>query len=249
MRKKKIKLVIHLLFVIGISLVSFPVIKNTVTLMKLQLARIEISSELPLQESDEVIYLPTLESYLAASSDNIGPAIGEIVIPSQKIHVPIFAGLNNEQMLFGAGMMYPERKPKSENLLLFGHHLGMAEVLLGNVKNLEVNDLIHVRYLSESLYYQVVENKIVMETDLSVLENTDHPQLTVITCDQPTLTDKRVVITARLLEEKQEKRVEYVNETQDVKIIRKSIVKYSVVPILIILLFLIIGNYALWQYV
>ena len=52
--------------------------------MKLQLARIEISSELTLQESDEVIHLPTLESYLAASSDNIGPAIGEIVIPSQK---------------------------------------------------------------------------------------------------------------------------------------------------------------------
>ncbi|MBO0462416.1 MULTISPECIES: class A sortase [unclassified Enterococcus] len=251
MRKKKIKFVIHLLFVIGVSLLSFPVIKNTLTLIRIQTTKVVVSSELPPQKPNEIIHLPTLENYLYTSSESIGEAIGEIVIPSQNINTPIFAGLNNDQMLFGVGSMYPERNPETENMLLFGHHLGMAEILLGNVTNLEVGDKIYVKYLSKGLNYEVVENKLVMETDFSVLENTDHAQLTIITCNQPTITDKRIVIVAKLLDEVEEhiEHIQQRNENNDRKIMRRSIVKYSVVPILIILFILMIGNYTIWRYV
>lgn len=254
MRKNKLKIIINLLFVIGICLISFPIIKNTITIVKFQKTKIVIKEELPVIKPNERIILPTIESYLTVSSENLGSAIGELDIPSQKIKTPIFAGLNNQQMLFGAGAMYPERNVLKDNMVLLGHHLSMTELLLGNIQHLEVNDSINVTYLTNKLKYRVIKKKIVSETNLKVLESTNVPQLTLITCDKPELTDKRIIVTAELVGHEEHEKQKTLQNTKDnvtlnKKILRRSIVKHSFIPIFIMFVVLIIGSYVIWRYV
>ncbi|MBO0481694.1 class A sortase [Candidatus Enterococcus courvalinii] len=251
MRKNKLKIIINLLFIMGVCLISFPIIKNTITLVKIQKTKIITKEELPVVKPNERIVLPTIESYLTASSEKIGTAIGELNIPSQKIKIPIFAGLNNQQMLFGVGAMYPERNVLKDNLVLFGHHLSMTELLLGNIQNLQVDDKITVTYLTNKMHYRVIKKKIVNETNLSVLESTNIPQLTLITCDKPELTDKRIVVTAELIDQEEQETLKNTkdNVIPNKKILQRSIVKYSLLPIFIIFTALGIGSYVIWRYV
>lgn len=235
----------------GVCLISFPIIKNTITIVKIQKTKVVTKEELPVVNPNERIVLPTIESYLTASSKNLGTAIGELNIPSQKIKIPIFAGLNNQQMLFGVGAMYPERNVLKDNLVLLGHHLSMTELLLGNIKDMQVDDPIFVSYLTESLQYRVIETKIIAETDLSVLQNTQTPRLTLITCDKPQRTDKRIVVTAEFVCQEKAGAIQEVKNhiTQDKRIVQRSIVKYSLIPILIMIFILVIMSYVIWRYI
>lgn len=251
MRKNKLKIIINFLFIIGLCLICFPLIKNTVTLVKIQKTVVSITADLPEPKENERIELPTIESYLTASSKTVGSGIGEIMIPSQKIDIPIFAGLNNQQMLFGVGAMYPERDVLNENMVLLGHHLSMTDLLLGNIKDMQVDDLIFVSYLTESLQYRVIETKIIAETDLSVLQNTQTPRLTLITCDKPQRTDKRIVVIAEFVCQEKAGAIQEVKNhiTQDKRIVQRSIVKYSLIPILIMIFILVIMSYVIWRYI
>ena len=251
MRKNKLKIIINLLFIMGVCLISFPIIKNTITIVKIQKTKVVTKEELPVVNPNERIVLPTIESYLTASSKNLGTAIGELNIPSQKIKIPIFAGLNNQQMLFGVGAMYPERNVLKDNLVLLGHHLSMTELLLGNIQNLQVNDKITVTYLTNKIQYRVIKKETVNETNLSVLESTNIPQLTLITCDKPELTDKRIVVTAKLVDREEQETLQNTknNVTPNKKILQRSIVKYSLIPLFIMFTALGIGRYVIWRYV
>lgn len=235
----------------GVCLISFPIIKNTITIVKIQKTKVVTKEELPVVNPNERIVLPTIESYLTASSKNLGTAIGELNIPSQKIKIPIFAGLNNQQMLFGVGAMYPERNVLKDNLVLLGHHLSMTELLLGNIQNLQVNDKITVTYLTNKIQYRVIKKETVNETNLSVLESTNIPQLTLITCDKPELTDKRIVVTAKLVDREEQETLQNTknNVTPNKKILQRSIVKYSLIPILIMIFILVIMSYVIWRYI
>ncbi|OJG94223.1 hypothetical protein RV17_GL000737 [Enterococcus thailandicus] len=235
----------------GVCLISFPIIKNTITIVKIQKTKVVTKEELPVVNPNERIVLPTIESYLTASSKNLGTAIGELNIPSQKIKIPIFAGLNNQQMLFGVGAMYPERNVLKDNLVLLGHHLSMTELLLGNIQNLQVNDKITVTYLTNKIQYRVIKKETVNETNLSVLESTNIPQLTLITCDKPELTDKRIVVTAKLVDREEQETLQNTknNVTPNKKILQRSIVKYSLIPLFIMFTALGIGSYVIWRYV
>lgn len=235
----------------GVCLISFPIIKNTITIVKIQKTKVVTKEELPVVNPNERIVLPTIESYLTASSKNLGTAIGELNIPSQKIKIPIFAGLNNQQMLFGVGAMYPERNVLKDNLVLLGHHLSMTELLLGNIQNLQVNDKITVTYLTNKIQYRVIKKETVNETNLSVLESTNIPQLTLITCDKPELTDKRIVVTAKLVDREEQETLQNTknNVTPNKKILQRSIVKYSLIPLFIMFTALGIGRYVIWRYV
>ncbi|MCD5003498.1 class A sortase [Enterococcus saccharolyticus] len=249
MKTNKFKWAIHLFFSVGICLLSFPVIKNTITLVKMQQTTVTITTERPSNIVNERINFPTIENYLNMSPEKL-TAVGELMIPTQQIKLPIFAGLNNQQLLVGVGSMYPERDILKDNMVLLGHHLTMKDVLLGNLQQVKVNDPIFVTYLKESLQYQVIEKKIVNEADLSVLENTAEPKLTIITCDKPEMTDKRIVVIAELVKQESNVSRKYAKfGMQDLKTRKRNIAKYSVGPLMIVLLILIFGNYTLWRYV
>lgn len=251
-----IKLFITTLLIVGVGFICFPIIKNTVTLVRIQRTTIQQTQvdpdQVPKNESNEKIELPTIGSYWSASTENLRESVGNLSIPSLKLTVPLFRGLHNQEMLFGVGMMFPKRRFNQDNVVILGHHLGMSELLLGNLGKVSLGDYVVIHYLDQVYTYQVAEKEIVKETNLSVIKDTDQPKLTLITCDSPYLTDQRIVVSANPVALKQvPKQVLQKEQTrllQKKTMIRKNIVKYSVIPIIIIIGVLCICIYCIWRY-
>ncbi len=251
MRKKKFKILIIFLLITGTIFLCFPIIKNTVTLIKIKNTTISQKQKISDKIPNEPVIYPTMEDYLAVSPEIVGGAAGHLTISAADISTPLFMGLDNQELLFGAGMMYPDRKFETDNVVIIGHHLGIKSLLFGNLENVEAKMPIKVVFLGKIYSYKITSRRIVKEKEVAVLDNTFSPRLTLITCDQPDITDKRIVVTAEPDGKKEDKDSEFLKESkeQEQRIIRKNIVKYSAVPIATILIVLLVSSYCIWRFV
>ncbi len=62
---------------------------------------------------------------------------------------------------------------------------------------LVAGDTFTVNYNSKQYVYEVTGSKVVPPTDLSVLNQTDEPTMTLITCTPPGTSWQRLVVTAK----------------------------------------------------
>ena len=65
---------------------------------------------------------------------------------------------------------------------------------------LAVGDIVNVIWENKEYDYRVVESKIVLPTEISILDATDKPILTLFTCDPIWSQDKRLVVIGELIE-------------------------------------------------
>ncbi|EOH97516.1 class A sortase [Enterococcus pallens] len=193
-----LKIILLLLTYIGLLLVFFPIIKDLVFVEKTThttITKINQAKEIENIPFDR-IDAPTLREIAESSPQNL-ESIGEIQLPSIDLVTPIFSGLSQQQMIYGAGSMYPKRDPRRNNLVLLGHHVGVSDLLFGKLQQAKVGQKIYLRYLSDYLEYVITEQKTIDETDLAYLAESSSPKLTLITCDKPTLTKKRIAVIAQ----------------------------------------------------
>lgn len=201
-QNKGIKVVLLLLLYAGVLLICFPILKNSLFVEKtatIQTTEVKQLSEVQ-QIPFERIEAPTIADIMKSRDDFT--SIGALQIPSIGLNLPIFAGLSQEAMLYGAGSMYPERDPETNNLVLLGHHTGVSDLLFGKLADTKQGDIIYLHYLSQYYAYEIQMKKLVNETQISVLEKSTQPLLTLVTCDRVTATEKRLVVTAKLIKDK-----------------------------------------------
>jgi sortase A len=104
---------------------------------------------------------------------------GVLQIPSLNLTVPIFAGTSELVLNRGVGWIEGTAMPGEDgNLGLAGHRDGYFRAL----KNLKLGDTVEVESVGRTLSYRVTEIKIVEPTDVSVLDPTDEPSITLVTC-------------------------------------------------------------------
>ena len=104
---------------------------------------------------------------------------GVLEIPSLKLTAPIFAGTSDVVLNRGVGWIEGTAMPGEDgNVGLAGHRDGYFRGL----KNLKLGDTIEVQSVGRTLRYRVTSLKVVEPTDLSVLDPTDEPSVTLVTC-------------------------------------------------------------------
>jgi sortase A len=104
---------------------------------------------------------------------------GVLEIPSLKLSVPIFVGTSELELNRGIGWIDGTSMPGEDgNVGLAGHRDGYFRVL----KNLKLGDAIDVQSVGRTMRYRVTELKVVEPTDVSVLDPTDEPSVTLVTC-------------------------------------------------------------------
>ena len=104
---------------------------------------------------------------------------GVLEIPSLKLTVPIFAGTSELTLNRGVGWIEGTAMPGEDgNVGLAGHRDGYFRGL----KNLKLGDTIEVRSVGRTVRYRVSSLEIVEPTDVSVLDPTDVPSITLVTC-------------------------------------------------------------------
>lgn len=89
------------------------------------------------------------------------------------------------------------------NIVIVGHSSndwwepGNYKFIFALLEKLTVGDQIQVNYNQKKYVFEVASSKVVEPTEISVLQPTSEPQLTLITCTPPGTSWKRLIVTAK----------------------------------------------------
>ncbi|HEX7259402.1 MAG TPA: class D sortase [Candidatus Saccharimonadia bacterium] len=133
-----------------------------------------------------------------------------ITIPKINVSAPVIYTDNNAESIIQkhlesgvvhyAGTALPGT---NGNSVIFGHSSndwwepGNYKFVFVLLDKLQPNDTFTVNYNSRQYLYQVTGSKVVQPTDLSVLNPTPEPTMTLITCTPPGTSWQRLVVTAK----------------------------------------------------
>jgi len=117
--------------------------------------------------------------YRASLAETFDAPPGVLEIPSLKLTVPIFTGTSELVLNRGVGWIEGTAMPGEDgNVGLAGHRDGYFRSL----KDLKLGDAIEVQSAGRTMRYRVSSLEIVEPTDVSVLDPTDVPSITLVTC-------------------------------------------------------------------
>lgn len=124
------------------------------------------------------------------------PSIGEISIPSLNMNLPIVKGTSNESMLVSAGTLKPNQVMGEGNYTLASHYSNAQNetLLFSPLKRAQTGMEV---YLTNGAYiykYRISEIKIVHPENVGVLDDIDRPILTLVTCEDLSATERRIVV-------------------------------------------------------
>ena len=128
--------------------------------------------------------------------------IGKLVIPSVEIHLPILAGLSNQNLLSGASTLTANQQLGRGNYVLLAHNIFDQDLLLHRIQNLKKKEIIYATDFKNVFQYEVSVNKIIEDTEVSYIEDTaglQTPIITLLRCEGDIGTKYRRVVQGTLL--------------------------------------------------
>ncbi|MEV2910435.1 class A sortase [Paenibacillus larvae] len=147
------------------------------------------------------IETPSLATVLTNMNKvNKADVVGEIAIGDVGIILPILKGTNTQNLLVGATTLKEGQIMGEGNYVLAGHHMRDETLLFGPLQQVQKGTFIQLTNKQNLYTYEVVEKKIVHESETDILQETSSPKLTLITCDVGgRKTNKRLVVIAQLV--------------------------------------------------
>ena len=139
------------------------------------------------------------EAVLAAQWDAQQlPVIGGIAIPEVEINLPIFKGLDNVNLFYGAGTMKANQKMGEGNYSLASHHIFTAEnasqMLFSPLVNAKAGMKIYLTDKDKVYTYEITEVKRVTPDRVDEIEDRDGvKEITLVTCVDYNATERIIV--------------------------------------------------------
>jgi sortase A len=117
--------------------------------------------------------------YRDSLSVSLAAPAGVLAIPAIGLTVPIFVGTSDLILNRGVGLIEGTADPGEDgNVGIAGHRDGFFRGL----KDLKIGDAIELQTVDRTLHYRVKDLRIVEPTDVDVLDPTDEPSITLVTC-------------------------------------------------------------------
>ena len=139
------------------------------------------------------------EAVLAAQWDAQQlPVIGGIAIPEVEINLPIFKGLDNVNLFYGAGTMKANQKMGEGNYSLASHHIFTAEnasqMLFSPLVNAKAGMKIYLTDKDKVYTYEIREVKHVTPDRVDEIEDREGvKEITLVTCVDYNATERIIV--------------------------------------------------------
>ena len=139
------------------------------------------------------------EAVLAAQWDAQQlPVIGGIAIPEVEINLPIFKGLDNVNLFYGAGTMKANQKMGDGNYSLASHHIFTAEnasqMLFSPLVNAKAGMKIYLTDKDKVYTYEIREVKHVTPDRVDEIEDREGvKEITLVTCVDYNATERIIV--------------------------------------------------------
>jgi LPXTG-site transpeptidase (sortase) family protein len=147
---------------------------------------------------------------VATQASAIVPAADTITIPQINVHAPVIymssiQESDIEDSLENGVIHYADTAVPGQdgNVAIFGHSSndwwqpGNYKFVFVLLDKLQPGDQVLIDYNSTRYVYQVTGSEVVAPTDISVLDPTSTPTLSLITCTPPGTSLKRLVVTAK----------------------------------------------------
>ena len=126
------------------------------------------------------------------------PVIGGIAIPEVEINLPIFKGLDNVNLFYGAGTMKANQKMGEGNYSLASHHIFTAEnasqMLFSPLVNAKAGMKIYLTDKDKVYTYEIREVKHVTPDRVDEIEDREGvKEITLVTCVDYNATERIIV--------------------------------------------------------
>lgn len=122
------------------------------------------------------------------------PVIGYVAVPSVHIQLPIFKGLSNEVLLYGAGTTSATQVMGEGNYGLASHRMFDESLLFTPLDHVKIGEKIYLTDLANVYIYETISNEKVSPDRVDVLDEVPDTKLvTLITCGEMSGETRRVV--------------------------------------------------------
>lgn len=153
----------------------------------------------------EAVQSLSTEAILAAQMEGqYLPVIGGIAIPELEINLPIFKGVGNTEIAYGAGTMKEDQVMGERNYALASHHIfgieGASKMLFSPLDNAKAGMKIYLTDKEKIYTYVISEVKVVAPEHVEVID--DRPgqtEVTLVTCTDFNATN-RIIVHGQLTE-------------------------------------------------
>uniref|UniRef100_UPI00403F0AB7 class A sortase n=1 Tax=Lentilactobacillus hilgardii TaxID=1588 RepID=UPI00403F0AB7 len=128
--------------------------------------------------------------------------IGKIAIPAVNLKLPIYNGINNTNLLKGAGTMKSNEKMGTGNYALAGHHMANPHILFSPLINVRRGEKILLTNGKTCYIYKIRLKKVINKYQIGFINTIHHKKLiTLITCSSPKAGEtNRILIQGRLVD-------------------------------------------------
>ncbi len=133
-----------------------------------------------------------------------------LIIHKIGVNAPIVESQNSDYGLSKGSWRVPESSTpdKGGNTVITGHrfkYLPPNNLTFYLLDKLAPGDVISVIWDKKDYFYRVRDSKVVPSTELSILDETKDPIITLYTCDPIYSTENRLVVIADLVQDEEQK--------------------------------------------
>lgn len=147
-------------------------------------------------EFDKVENVETVPALTQKSDIKSYPIIGQLVIDSLNIKLPILKGLEKANLKIGVGTMKEGQKMGEGNYALAGHYNKNDDILFGRLLDIKEGDIVSITDKKMVYEYEIYETTVVSETEVELLSDDKASKrgdsiITLMTCYYSSKTRKR----------------------------------------------------------
>ena len=193
-RRYLINILLMTMAIVGIILILNDPIKDyfikrnsrKYSVENLEINDIKKNKEMPASfDFDNVKEIDSKSVFMEQYKNKELPAIGGIAIPSVGINLPIFKGLSNEALIYGAGTMSKDQVMGKGNYSLASHHTKNPELLFTPLEKVKVGEKIYLTDLENIYVYDVTSNQKVSPDSVYLLDEIPGKNIvTLVTCGE-----------------------------------------------------------------
>ena len=199
---------IVVLLVVGLALFFNKSIRNTVIAWNTNKYQVSNVSKKTIEKNKEAKTSFDFENVQSISTGSVLqaqmdaqklPVIGGIAIPEVGINLPIFKGLGNTELTYGAGTMKETQVMGGENnYALASHHVfgiaGASDMLFSPLDRAKKGMKIYLTDKNKVYTYVISEVKVVQPTEVAVVDDTPgKSEVTLVTCTDAEATQRTIV--------------------------------------------------------
>lgn len=215
--KKKNKIFFILLFIIGLSIMAYPLVSEYIKNKNQTDIISQYEENVNSLSDDEIENLKkeaeaynnrlsgnaektdaSIESKSYVDLLNVGDVIGYIEIPKINVNLPIYHGTEETVLQKGVGHLETSSLPvggESTHAVLTGHRGLPTSTLFTDLDKLEEGDIFYINVLNETLTYKVNQIKVVLPdetSDLQIVQGKDY--VTLVTCTPYMINSHRLLV-------------------------------------------------------